>query len=100
MLSQHATILEFVVSAPLMVRARLLQHLVEDASFRRASRLLPIHRGDEVVLRISLVELPYFLLLFIFLEASTGSPFFIDGLLAFSSFLGHRTAGQDDLLSA
>jgi hypothetical protein len=86
MLSQHATILEFVVSASLMVRARLLQHLVEDASLRRASRLLSIHRGDEVVTRISLVELPHFLLLFIFLEASTGSPIFIDGLLAFSSF--------------
>ena len=86
MLSQHTTVLEFVVGAPLMVRARLLQHLVEDASIRRASRFLSIHGGDEVVIGIFPVELPHFLLLFIFLEASTGGPIFIDGLLAFSSF--------------
>jgi len=69
-----------------MVRARLFQHLVEDAPIRRASRSLSIHSGDEVVIGILPVQLPCFLLLFIFLEASTGGPIFIDGLLTFLSF--------------
>ena len=79
-----------------MVRARLLQHLVKDASIRRASRLLSIHGGDKVVIGIFPVELPHFLLLFVFLEASTGGPIFVDGLLAFPSFRAEE--GADCLL--
>jgi len=86
MLFQHTTILELVVGSDFMVRAWFLQHFIEDASIWGASRLLPLHGGDEIVVEVLLLELPHFLLLLVFLEPSTGGPVFISRLLAFPSF--------------
>jgi len=87
MLFQHATVLELVVGPSLMIRARLLQHLVEDAHLWRASRLFALHGGDEIVVEIFPLERSrLLLLLLVLLGPSTGALVVIGELLIFPSF--------------
>jgi len=55
-----------VISPSLVVRAGLLEYLVKDGPFWRASRLLALDRGDEIIVEGLSLDLPCFLLVVLF----------------------------------
>jgi len=61
-LLQHATLLKLLIRPSLVVRAGLLEHLVEDDPFWRASRLIALDCGDEIIVDGLSLDLPSFLL--------------------------------------
>ena len=69
-----------------MVRAWLLQHLIEDGPFRGPSRPFALHGGDEIVVEVFPLERSGLLLLFVLLGSSTGALIIIGGQLSFPSF--------------
>jgi len=61
-----------VVGPSLVIRAGLLQHLVEDSPLRGTSRFLALNRSDEIIIRnLLLALLDLLLLLAILLGALT-----------------------------
>jgi len=88
------TVLELVVCPSLVVRAWLLQHLVEDAYLRRASRPFAFHGGDEIVVKVFPLERACFLLLLVLLGPSTGALVLVSGRLAFPSFTAEEGADR------
>jgi len=89
---QHAAVLEHVVCPSLMLRAGLLQHLVEDSSLRGSSRFFTLRGGDEIVVEYLTLERPCFLLLLVLLGSSTGAFIVVGWRLAFASFAAEESA--------
>ena len=69
-----------MVSPYLVIRARLLQHLVEDGSLRGALRLFALDHGDEVVVNGLVLVLLRLLLLVVVLLGSSARAFVIVSL--------------------
>jgi len=91
---QHAAVFKLVVCPSLMVRARLLPHLVEESSLRGSSRFFTLHGSDEIVVEGLPLERPCFLLLLVFLGSSTGALIVIGRLLAFASFAAEESTDR------
>jgi len=94
MLFQHTTVLELMVGSSLMVRARLLQHLIEDARLWRTSRPFVFHGGNEIVVEVFPLERAGFLLLLVILRLSTRALVVIGGRLALPSFIAEESADR------
>jgi hypothetical protein len=66
-------ILELVVGPSLVIRAGLLEHLMEDGPLRGASRLLALDRGKEIVVEGLSLILSRFLLVVVLFGPPAGA---------------------------
>jgi len=83
-----------MVGSSLMVRTRLLQHLIKDACLWRTSRPFAFHGGYEIVVEVFPLERAGFLLLVVLLGPSTRALIIIGGRLALPSFTAEESADR------